>query len=159
MSQTQKISGARQETQGVKEEGCTICRASTDWVVGPAWRPSPGISITSPEPTGSSVGWLQFTDLEHMTPLTNGYFAKKVNSAKLSLREKKDVGAVCLQSHPYIESPSLPPLRCPHPVLPTLSLQISTNPRPDLAQLKEYSRPRSLSLWARLCYLKTHLFL
>lgn len=94
-----------------------------------------------------------------MTPLSNGYSAKKVNSAKLSLREKKDVGAVCLQSHPYIKSPSLPPLRCPHPVLPTLSLQISTNPRPDLAQLKEYSRPRSLSLWARLCYLKTHLFL
>ena len=77
MLQTETILEGKQETQGVKDEGPASVGLSAGWASGPAWKLCPGVSIKTLEPTDSSVGWLQFTDLEHVAPLSKGCLLKK----------------------------------------------------------------------------------
>ena len=71
MLQTQKILEVKQETQGVKDEGPAICRIRCRLSSKSCLKLCPG------EPTDSSVGWLQFTDLEHVPPAAKGCLLKK----------------------------------------------------------------------------------
>ena len=77
MLQTQKILEGKQETQGVRMRDLPSAGLGADWAAGPAWKLCPGVSIKTLEPTDSSVGGLQFTDLEHVPPVAKGCLLKK----------------------------------------------------------------------------------